>query len=65
MSTKPPLEDGSPGTPIIVCRRRKNQPMVSPVICEKRCPRLKNCPSYNDYIQPALFDLSLCTRKAK
>ena len=41
--------------PFIVCRRRKNQPKISPLICEKRCPRVKNCQGYFDYVQPAMF----------
>ena len=44
-----------PDTPFIVCRRRKNQPQISPQICEKRCPRNKNCQEYFDYLQPAMF----------
>jgi hypothetical protein len=44
-----------PEIPFIVCRRRKNQPQISPQICEKRCPRKKNCQEYFDYIQPAMF----------
>jgi hypothetical protein len=44
-----------PDIPFIVCRRRKNQPKVSPLICEKRCPRIKNCQEYFDYVQPAMF----------
>lgn len=42
-------------TPFIVCKRRKNQPQISPLICEKRCPRNKNCQEYFDYLQPAMF----------
>ncbi len=44
-----------PDTPFIVCKRRKNQPQISPLICEKRCPRNKNCQEYFDYLQPAMF----------
>ncbi len=44
-----------PNIPFIVCRRRKNQPKITPLICEKRCPRIKNCQEYFDYIQPAMF----------
>jgi hypothetical protein len=44
-----------PNIPFIVCRRRKNQPQISPLICEKRCPRNKNCQEYFDYLQPAMF----------
>ncbi len=44
-----------PDTPFLVCRRRKNQPKISPLICEKRCPRMKNCQEYFDYVQPAMF----------
>jgi hypothetical protein len=44
-----------PDTPFIVCKRRKNQPQISPLICEKRCPRNKNCQEYFDYVQPAMF----------
>jgi len=44
-----------PDIPFIVCRRRKNQPKISPLICEKRCPRIKNCQEYFDYVQPAMF----------
>lgn len=44
-----------PDIPFIVCRRRKNQPQISPLICEKRCPRNKNCQEYFDYVQPAMF----------
>jgi hypothetical protein len=45
-----------PDTPFIVCKRRKNQPQISPLICEKRCPRNKNCQEYFDYVQPAMFE---------
>jgi hypothetical protein len=45
-----------PDTHFIVCRHRKNQPQISPLICEKRCPRNKNCQEYFDYIQPAMFE---------
>jgi ribosomal protein S30 len=45
-----------PDIPFIVCRRRKNQPKITPLICEKRCPRVKNCQEYFDYIQPAMFE---------
>jgi ribosomal protein S30 len=45
-----------PDIPFIVCRRRKNQPKIAPLICEKRCPRVKNCQEYFDYIQPAMFE---------
>ncbi len=40
----------------VVCQRRKSRPMVSPVVCEKRCPRRKNCRSYHHFLQPGLFD---------
>ena len=45
-----------PETAFISCKRRKNQPKVSPMICEKRCPRMKGCPEYFDYLQPAMFE---------
>jgi hypothetical protein len=45
-----------PEIPFIVCKRRKNQPQISPLICEKRCPRNKNCQEYFDYLQPAMFE---------
>jgi len=44
-----------PEVSFIVCRRRKNHPKIPPLICEKRCQRLKNCQEYFDYIQPAMF----------
>lgn len=44
-----------PDTPFIVCKRRKNQPQISTLICEKRCPRIKNCQEYFDFVQPAMF----------
>ncbi len=44
-----------PDTQFIVCKRRKNQPQISPLICEKRCPHKKNCQEYFDYVQPAMF----------
>ncbi len=44
-----------PDIPFIVCRRRKNQPKIAPLICEKRCQRTKNCQEYFDYVQPAMF----------
>jgi hypothetical protein len=44
-----------PDIPFIVCRRRKNQPKITPLICERRCPRSKNCQEYFDYVQPAMF----------
>jgi hypothetical protein len=40
----------------IVCRRRRNQPQVSPLICEKRCRQVKGCQEYFDYVQPAMFE---------
>ena len=45
-----------PSNPFIVCRRRKSQPKVQPVVCEKRCPHVKRCASYRGYVQPGLFD---------
>ena len=53
-----------PDIPFIVCRRRKNQPKITPLICEKRCPRIKNCQEYFDYVQPAMF-LRYDRREAK
>jgi hypothetical protein len=44
-----------PEVSFIVCRRRKNHPKIPPLICEKRCPHIKSCPQYFDYIQPAMF----------
>jgi hypothetical protein len=44
-----------PDIPFIVCRRRKSQPKITPLICERRCPRIKNCQEYFDYVQPAMF----------
>jgi hypothetical protein len=55
MKNKPREHSFFPDTPFIVCRRRKNQPQISPLICEKRCPRNKNCQEYFDYLQPAMF----------
>jgi len=55
MKNNPKEKSFFPDTPFIVCRRRKNQPQISPLICEKRCPRNKNCQEYFDYLQPALF----------
>ena len=55
MKNKPKEKSFFPDTPFIVCRRRKNQPKISPLICEKRCPRMKNCQEYFDYVQPAMF----------
>jgi hypothetical protein len=52
---KPKENSFFPDTSFIVCRRRKNQPQVSPLICQKRCPRNKNCQEYFDYLQPAMF----------
>jgi hypothetical protein len=56
MKTKSKENSFFPDTPFIICRRRKNQPQVSPLICEKRCPRNKNCQEYFDYVQPAMFE---------
>lgn len=56
MKNKPKENSFFPDTPFIVCRRRKNQPQISPLICEKRCPRSKNCQEYFDYLQPAMFE---------
>ena len=55
MKNKPKENSFFPDTPFIVCRRRKNQPKISPLICEKRCPHMKNCQEYYDYVQPAMF----------
>jgi len=55
MKNKPKENSFFPDTPFIVCRRRKSQPKISPLICEKRCPRMKNCQEYFDYLQPAMF----------
>jgi hypothetical protein len=52
---KPKENSFFPDIPFIVCRRRKNQPKLSPLICEKRCPYVKNCQEYFDYVQPAMF----------
>jgi hypothetical protein len=52
---KPKENSFFPDIPFIVCRRRKNQPKITPLICEKRCPRVKNCQEYFDYVQPAMF----------
>ncbi|HSR11099.1 MAG TPA: hypothetical protein VLS90_06610 [Thermodesulfobacteriota bacterium] len=49
-------KDGSfPDVSFIVCRKRKNQPKISPLICEQRCPRSKGCREYFEYLQPAMF----------
>jgi hypothetical protein len=56
MKNKPKENSFFPDTPFIVCKRRKNQPQISPLICEKRCPRNKNCQEYFDYLQPAMFE---------
>jgi len=50
---------------LFVCTRKKNQPQISPMICEKRCKRIKNCPDYRRYIQPGLFDWLEKSQKAK
>jgi hypothetical protein len=55
MKNKPQETPFFPDIPFIVCRRRKSQPKISPLICEKRCPRMKNCQEYYDYVQPAMF----------
>jgi hypothetical protein len=55
MKNKPKENSYFPEIPYIVCRRRKSQPKISPLICEKRCPRMKNCQEYFDYVQPAMF----------
>jgi hypothetical protein len=49
----------NPAAQFLICKRRKNQPQVSPQICEKRCRHRYKCPSYFDYLQPGLFDESL------
>jgi len=41
--------------PIIVCGRRKNRPRVFIAVCE-RCRYRKKCVSYQQYINPGLFD---------
>ncbi len=56
MKNKPKENSFFPDTPFIVCKRRKNQPQISPLICAKRCPRNKNCQEYFDYVQPAMFE---------
>ena len=55
MKNKPKEPPFFPDTPFIVCRRRKSQPKISPLICEKRCPHMKKCQEYYDYVQPAMF----------
>jgi hypothetical protein len=55
MKNKPKEPPFFPDTPFIVCRRRKSQPKISPLICERRCPHMKNCQEYYDYVQPAMF----------
>ncbi len=44
-----------PQVPFIICQHRKNRPKISPLICEQRCGRTRDCREYFDYIQPAMF----------
>jgi hypothetical protein len=54
---KPPQPPNSfPEIPFIICKHRKSQPKISPLICEQRCQRVKGCQEYFDYIQPAMFE---------
>ncbi len=41
--------------PFIICKHRKNHPKISPLICEKRCQRIKGCREYFNYLQPSMF----------
>jgi len=50
-----PAEDLLTDTAFVICRRRRNHPQISPLVCEQRCKRIKGCPAYLDYLQPALF----------
>ena len=45
-----------PEISFIICKHRKSQPKISPLICEQRCQRNKGCREYFDYIQPAMFE---------
>ncbi len=56
MEKNPPSPNFFPAVAFITCKRRKNQPKISPEVCEKRCPRVKGCPEYFDYLQPAMFE---------
>jgi len=42
--------------PTVLCVRKKNQPRVFVVICEKCRYRVK-CPSYQQYVNPGLFEV--------
>jgi len=52
-SSQPPKT--FPEVPFLICRKRKNQPMIFPVIGQKRCRRIQTCQEYFDYLQPAMF----------
>ncbi len=58
MESKPQPLNFFPEVSFIICRKRKNQPKVSPSICEQRCQRMKGCREYFDYLQPAMFSRS-------
>jgi hypothetical protein len=45
-----------PETAFLICKRRKSQPKISPLICEQRCQRIRGCQEYFDYVQPAMFE---------
>ena len=55
MGEKSPSANSFPEIPFIICKRRKNQPKISPLVCEQRCQWIKGCPEYFDYIQPSMF----------
>jgi hypothetical protein len=50
--------------PTVLCLRRKNQPRVFVVVCEKCRYRFK-CASYQQYISPGLFDVKRKGRVGK
>jgi len=56
MGKKPQPPNSFPETAFIICKRRKSQPKISPLICEQRCQHIRGCQEYFDYLQPAMFE---------
>jgi len=50
--------------PTVLCLRKKSRPRVFVVVCEK-CRYRTKCPSYQQYINPGLFDVKRKGRARK
>ncbi len=58
------IKTGQIDRPTVLCVRKKNQPRVFVVVCEKCRYRVK-CPSYQQYANPGLFDVKRKGRAGK